>query len=53
AEVVAAVRGGLLSLDEACRRYTLTVEEFLGWQHSIDRFGLAGLRATRVQQYRN
>ena len=30
AEVVAAVRGGLLSLDEACRRYTLTVEEFLG-----------------------
>jgi hypothetical protein len=53
AEVVAAVRGGLLSLDEACRRYTLTVEEFLAWQRAIDRFGLAGLRATRVQQYRN
>src|ERR1043165_8414042 len=52
AEVVAAVRGGLLSLDEACRRYTLTVEEFLAWQRAIDRFGLAGLRATRVQQYR-
>jgi Protein of unknown function (DUF1153) len=29
AEVVAAVRGGLLSLEEACQRYTLTVEEFL------------------------
>jgi hypothetical protein len=29
AEVVAAVRGGLLSLEEACARYTLTVEEFL------------------------
>jgi len=28
AEVVAAVRGGLLSLEEACSRYTLTVEEF-------------------------
>jgi len=53
AEVVAAVRGGLLSLDEACKRYTLTVEEFLAWQRAIDRFGLAGLRATRVQQYRN
>src|ERR1044071_2168391 len=52
AEVVAAVRGGLLSLDDACKRYTLTVEEFLAWQHAIDRFGLAGLRATRVQQYR-
>ena len=25
AEVVAAVRGGLLSLEEACARYTLTV----------------------------
>jgi hypothetical protein len=42
AEVVAAVRGGLL-----------TVEEFLAWQRAIDRHGLAGLRATRVQQYRN
>ncbi len=52
AEVVAAVRGGLLSLEEACKRYTLTVEEFLGWQESIDRHGLPGLRATRVQQYR-
>ena len=51
-EVVAAVRGGLLSLEEACKRYTLTVEEFLSWQQSIDKHGLAGLRATRVQQYR-
>jgi hypothetical protein len=52
AEVVAAVRGGLLSLDEACERYTLTVEEFLGWQRSIDKHGLAGLRTTRLQHYR-
>jgi hypothetical protein len=50
--VVAAVRGGLLSLDEACNRYMLTVEEFLAWQHAIDHFGLEGLRSTRVQQYR-
>ena len=53
AEVVAAVRGGLLSLDEACNRYTLTVEEFLNWQASIDEHGIAGLRTTRIQQYRN
>lgn len=52
AEVVAAVRGGLLSLDEACEKYTLTVEEFLSWQSSINDFGLAGLRTTRIQQYR-
>ena len=53
AEVVAAVRGGLLSLEEACERYTLTVEEFLSWQRSIDEHGLAGLRATRIQDYRS
>ena len=52
AEVVAAVRGGLLTLDEACDRYRLTNEEFLGWQKSIDQHGLAGLRTTRIQQYR-
>ena len=52
AEVVAAVRGGLLSLEEACDRYTLTVEEFLSWQSSIDEHGLAGLRTTRIQEYR-
>ena len=52
AEVVAAVRGGLLTLDEACERYRLTNEEFLGWQQSIDAHGLAGLRTTRIQQYR-
>jgi hypothetical protein len=50
--LVAAVRGGLLSLEEACERYTLTVDEYLSWQRSIDRYGLPGLRATRVQDYR-
>ncbi|GAA4523205.1 DUF1153 domain-containing protein [Chelativorans composti] len=53
AEVVAAVRGGLLSLEEACQRYRLTVEEFLSWQASIDDYGLQGLRTTRIQQYRH
>ena len=52
AEVVAAVRGGLLSLEDACNRYSLTLEEFLAWQRAIERFGMPGLRATRVQQYR-
>ncbi|HTO82266.1 MAG TPA: DUF1153 domain-containing protein [Methylomirabilota bacterium] len=52
AEVVAGVRAGLLSLDEACQRYTLSVEEFLSWQRLIDRHGLRGLRVTRLQDYR-
>jgi hypothetical protein len=53
AEVVAAVRSGIISLDEACRRYTLSIEEFLTWQRLIDSHGLAGLRVTRLQDYRS
>ena len=52
AEVVAAVRGGLLSLEEACERYNLTVEEFVAWRVAIDDHGLAGLRSTKLQKYR-
>ncbi|MBI3677867.1 MAG: DUF1153 domain-containing protein [Proteobacteria bacterium] len=52
AQVVSAVHNGILSLDEACGRYALTVEEFLSWQRAIERFGLSGLRATRAQLYR-
>ncbi len=53
AEVVAAVTGGLISLAEACGRYSLTLEEFAGWQRAVERGGLAGLRATRAQAYRD
>jgi hypothetical protein len=41
-----------LTLEEACNRYTLTVEEFCVWERLIDRHGLAGLRTTLTQQYR-
>src|SRR3954466_2671704 len=50
--VVAAVRGGLLSMNDACARYRLTTEEFLSWQTQVDRNGLQGLRTTRIQEYR-
>ncbi|MDF0546046.1 DUF1153 domain-containing protein [Sphingobium sp. H39-3-25] len=52
-EVVAAVNGGLLTIDEACDRYQLTLEEFTSWQRAVDRSGLPGLRVTRVQHYRS
>jgi hypothetical protein len=52
AEVVAAVRGGVLSLSEACQRYALSVEEYLSWEHEIDLSGLPGLRMNRTQQRR-
>ena len=53
AVVVAAVRNGSISLQEACRRYKLSVEEFLAWQRAIDRYGVPGLRVTRLQIYRD
>jgi hypothetical protein len=52
AEVVAAVRAGLLSLEDACRRYHLSTEEFMAWQAAIDKHGLGGLRVTRIQDFR-
>jgi hypothetical protein len=52
AEVVTAVRGGLLSFEAACERYGITEEEFESWEKAIDKHGVQGLRATRVQQYR-
>lgn len=52
AEVVAAVRGELLSLDEACAVYNLSREEYGAWEKAIDRHGIQGLRTTRTQRYR-
>ncbi|MEL6257601.1 MAG: DUF1153 domain-containing protein [Pseudomonadota bacterium] len=52
AEVVAAVKGGLLTKEDAMSRYALSDEEFEGWERLYARHGAKGLRATRVQQYR-
>ena len=53
AEVVAAVNGGLLTIDEVLERYGLTLEEFASWQRAVDRSGMQGLRVTRIQHYRD
>ena len=53
AEVVAAVAGGLLTVDEACQRYTLSLEEFTSWQRAVDRSGMPGLRVTRIKHHRD
>jgi hypothetical protein len=52
AQVVAAVRSGVLTFDEACERYRLSEEEFKSWMDLLDHHGLRGLRATRMQEYR-
>lgn len=53
AEVVAAVNGGLLTIDEVCQLYSLTLEEFASWQRAVERSGMQGLRVTRIQHYRD
>ena len=52
AAVVVAVRDSRITMAEALHRYRLTEEEFRSWQRAFERHGLAGLRATRIQQYR-
>lgn len=53
AVIVDAVRNGALTIDEACRRYQLSHEEFHAWEKAIEAHGVAGLRVTRLQIYRD
>ena len=53
AQIVAAVRNGTLTLQDALRRYHLTLEEFLSWQRALETHGIPGLRVTRLQIYRD
>ena len=52
AAVVNAVKGGILSLEQACERYKLSTEEFFTWQTLVEQHGVPGLRVTRLQTYR-
>ena len=52
AEVVAAVQGGYLSIEQACARYDLSVEEYLLWQRGVTLLGLAGLRVSSAKDIR-
>jgi len=53
AVIVNAVRSGAITLEEVCRRYELSVEEFLAWRRAIETHGVAGLRVTRLRIYRD
>jgi hypothetical protein len=52
AQLIAAIRGGLITVDEACQRYRLTIDELGEWQSALDRHGARGLKVTLLQQYR-
>ncbi len=53
AAVVKAVTAGLISADDACRRYGLSEEELGSWQNAVSEHGEQALRATTVQKYRS
>ncbi|MEY4696690.1 MAG: hypothetical protein RIT14_1118 [Pseudomonadota bacterium] len=50
--VVRAVTHGLISREEVITRYSLSEEEFSNWENAEKRHGLAGLRVTKIQDYR-
>jgi hypothetical protein len=53
AAVIEGVRGGWVPIEEACRLFGISVDEFLAWERDIEQFGVPGLRTTRYQIYRS
>ena len=53
AELLSAIDGGLIELEEACKRYRLSGEELESWRRTLDRAGIPGLRATNVRRRRD
>lgn len=52
AAVVRGVVYGLMSQDEALRRYALSPEEFHEWVAAVSEHGEEALKATALQKYR-
>ncbi|RMF35232.1 MAG: DUF1153 domain-containing protein [Alphaproteobacteria bacterium] len=52
AMVVAAVNGGLISAEEACERYALSMEELDSWRQAVAKHGTRALRVTAMQNFR-
>ena len=53
AVVVEAVTHGLITRDEAMKRYSLSEEEFDFWQNAVAEHGIAALKVTTIQKYRH
>ena len=52
AAVVEAVLSGVISVEEVCRRYDLSVEEFLV-HNTMKMHGICSLHTTMLQRYRH
>ncbi|MEL6531500.1 MAG: DUF1153 domain-containing protein [Pseudomonadota bacterium] len=53
AKVVMAVESGLIAREEALEIWGLSEEELTAWTDAISRHGVAALKATAVQRYRD
>ncbi len=51
AKVVTGVCHGLISRDEALRRYDLSEEELDGWMRALAKHGPAALKTTQLRRY--
>lgn len=52
AAVVRAIRGGLITRDEAKEMYAISDEELESWTSAVRRHGETALKSTRLQKYR-
>ena len=52
AAVITSIKDGLITEAQACDHYCISVEELRSWQGLFDKYGLNGLRTTRIQLYR-
>ena len=53
AAILVAVRAGVITREEASRRYLLSKEELAGWEAAFDRAGIPGLLAKALHSYRS
>ncbi len=52
ARIVLAVSTGLITKDEACKMYNLSIEEFDGWRSALKSHGINALKVTKLRKYR-
>lgn len=52
AVVLHAIERGHMSKEDAVREYSISKEELESWSRLIKRFGIKGLRQTKIQEYR-
>ncbi|WP_304617260.1 CtrA inhibitor SciP [Paracoccus sp. (in: a-proteobacteria)] len=50
--VVLAIRHGLITRDEALRRYGLSDEELDAWASAVEKHGRTALKVTSLQRFR-